>query len=55
MQRNDVAKHLALAPETLSRTFKRLEVTGVLTADPHDRHQVSVQLMEQLVARSQAA
>ncbi|MFT5390176.1 MAG: CRP/FNR family transcriptional regulator [Gammaproteobacteria bacterium] len=55
MRRNDVAKHLALAAETLSRTFKRLETTGVLAVDPNDRHQVSIQSMDQLVARSHAA
>lgn len=50
MPRRDIAKHLAVAVETLSRLFAKLEASGKVQVDPEDRRRIHIPSLEGLSA-----
>jgi len=54
MARRDIAKHLALAVETLSRLFAKLEASGTVAVDPEDRRRIRIASFERLGAMAAA-
>jgi CRP/FNR family transcriptional regulator len=49
MRRRDIASHLAMAGETISRIFAKFEATGMVEVDPGDRHRVTLESVDSLV------
>jgi CRP/FNR family transcriptional regulator, anaerobic regulatory protein len=50
MPRRDIAKHLAVAVETLSRLFAKLEASGTVHVDPGDRRRIRISSLDTLSA-----